>query len=109
MQRNIIKEKTIEFSLLVIEFTELLERNRKFIVGNQLLKAATSIGANVHEAQCAESKADFVHKMKIAAKEAEETGYWLLLCSKSTTYPRSFLPINSDSIRLILPKLNLDH
>ena len=57
------------------------------MIANQLMKAGTSIGANVHEAQNAESKADFIHKFKIAAKEIEETKYWLILCSKSKKYP----------------------
>jgi four helix bundle protein len=52
-----------------------------------LLKSGTSIGANVREAQNAESKADFIHKMKIAAKEADETEYWLILCELSKNYP----------------------
>ena len=87
MQENIILRKTIEFSLSVIKYVELLEANRKFVIANQLMKSGTSIGANVHEAQNAESKADFVHKFKIAAKEAEETKYWLVLCKESTNYP----------------------
>ncbi|WP_245893560.1 four helix bundle protein [Polaribacter butkevichii] len=45
------------------------------------------MGANVHEAQNAESKADFIHKIKIATKELEETKYWLVLCERSKTYP----------------------
>jgi four helix bundle protein len=53
---------------------------RKFIISNQLLKAGTSIGANIFEAQYAESRIDFIHKMKIAQKEANETLYWLILC-----------------------------
>jgi len=52
-----------------------------------LLKSGTSIGANVHEAQNAESKVDFIHKFKIAAKEIEETKYWLVLCEESKSYP----------------------
>jgi len=52
-----------------------------------LLHSGTSIGANVFEAQHAESKADFVHKIKIAVKEANETLYWLLLCERSNSYP----------------------
>ena len=50
------------------------------------MKAGTSIGANVREAQNAESKTDFIHKLKIAAKEADETLYWLILCKKSDGY-----------------------
>ena len=57
------------------------------MVARQLLKSATSIGANAMEAQNAESKADFVHKIKIAAKEADETQYWLMLCEHSPGFP----------------------
>src|ERR1700757_134492 len=84
---NIIVQKTLEFALLIIEYTELLEAKRRFLIANQLLKSGTSIGANVREAQNAESKQDFIHKMKIAAKECDETEYWLLLCSRSENYP----------------------
>lgn len=84
---NIILKKTIEFSLAVIEYAELLEQQRKYVIGRQLLRSGTSIGANVHEAQNAESKADFIHKFKIAAKEVEETKYWLILCKSSKNYP----------------------
>jgi len=84
---NIILKKTIEFSLAVIEYTELLQAQKRFVIAQQLLKSGTSIGANVHEAQNAESKIDFIHKFKVAAKEVEETKYWLILCSNSKTYP----------------------
>jgi four helix bundle protein len=84
---NIILKKTIEFSLAIIEYAELLESNKKYIIARQLLKSATSIGANVHEAQNAESKIDFIHKFKISAKEIEETKYWLILCQHSKSYP----------------------
>ena len=84
---NPILDLTLEFSLEIIDFRELLERNRKYVLSRQLLKSATSIGANVHEAQSPESKADFIHKMKIADKETRETEYWLILCQKSSFYP----------------------
>jgi four helix bundle protein len=84
---NIILKKTVEFSLAVIEYAELLESQKKYVIARQLLRSGTSIGANVHEAQNAESKIDFIHKFKIAAKEIEETKYWLVLCQNSKTYP----------------------
>jgi four helix bundle protein len=84
---NIIIKKTIEFSLAIIEYVELLQQNRKYVLAKQLLRSATSIGTNVHEAQNAESKIDFIHKFKIAAKEIEETRYWLILCQHSKNYP----------------------
>ena len=86
-RKNIIVDKTLEFSLLIINYAELLEEKKKYVIAKQILKSGTSIGANVREAQNAESKADFIHKMKIAAKEADETEYWLLLCERSSHYP----------------------
>lgn len=85
--RNPILKLSFEFSLLVIAYCEQLESARKYIISRQLLKAGTSIGANAMEAQNAESKNDFIHKMKIAAKESEESQYWLWLCEYSDSYP----------------------
>ena len=79
----LIVDLSFQFALDAIEFSERLENDKKFVIARQLLKSATSIGANVREAQNAESKSDFIHKLKIAAKEADETEYWLLLCDKS--------------------------
>lgn len=87
VHENVILKKTITLSLEIIKYVGLLESNRKFVVANQLMKSGTSIGANVHEAQNAESKQDFIHKFKIAAKEVEETKYWLVLCKNSANYP----------------------
>lgn len=81
---NVILEKSVLFSLKLIEYVEILEKDRKFVIANQLLRSGTSIGANISEAQDAESKADFIHKIKISAKEAEEAEYWLLLGQRSS-------------------------
>jgi len=86
-KKNIILDKSFEFALDIIVFCEELENQKKFVIARQLLKSGTSIGANIREAQSCESKQDFVHKLKIAAKEAEETEYWLMLCKCSKTYP----------------------
>lgn len=86
-RKNLIVDKSVDFSLAIIQFTEVLEQKKKYVIAKQLLRSGTSIGANIFEAQNAESKADFVHKMKIASKEASETLYWLLLCERSETYP----------------------
>ena len=87
IENNPILKQSIGFSLAVIDYCELLNEQKRFVVSKQLLRSATSIGANAMEAQNAESKADFIHKMKIAAKEADETQYWLTLCSYSNQYP----------------------
>jgi len=71
--RNEILELSFEFAVDIIKFTESLEEQRKYVIARQLLRSGTSIGANVRESQNCESRADFVHKLKIAAKEADET------------------------------------
>lgn len=86
-ENNPLIEKTVKFSLDIIEFCELLERHKKFVIAKQLLRSGTSIGANSFEAQNPYSKKDFVNKIKIAAKELEETKYWLYLCKHSKNYP----------------------
>lgn len=75
IKNNLIVDLSLTFSLQIIDFTELLESKRKFTMANQLFRSGTSIGANIRESQNAESKADFIHKLKISAKEAEETEY----------------------------------
>ena len=87
VKRNEILELSFGFALHVIGFCELLEEKHKYVIARQLLKSGTSTGANIREAQNAESNQYFVHKLKIAAKEADETEYWLLLCEKSSNYP----------------------
>jgi four helix bundle protein len=105
-KENIIVEKTVLFSTTIIQYCEVLEQDRKYVIARQLLRSATSIGANVFEAQNAESKADFIHKMKIASKEASETMYWLILCERSENYkfdPK--LKSDLDEIVRILSKI----
>lgn len=105
-KENIILKLTFEFSITIIELAETLESNRKFVIANQILKSGTSIGANVREAQNAESKADFIHKIKIAIKEVEETEYWLELCQASKNYPNTEeLQSKLKIIKLILAKI----
>jgi four helix bundle protein len=68
----VILDKTFDSSLKIVRYCELLESNKKYSMARQLLKSGTSIGANIHEAQNAESKNDFIHKLKIAAKEIKK-------------------------------------
>ena len=106
IEANPILKLTFDFSLSVIDYCDVLEGMKKYTVSTQLLKSATSIGANTMEAQNAESKADFIHKIKIAAKEADETQYWLLLCSISNIYPECDLLLkNLESIQKVLNKI----
>jgi len=75
MKENVILTKSFEFSKLIIRFCSRLKDQRHFELSSQLLRSGTSIGANVREAQWAESSADFRHKLQIALKEADETKY----------------------------------
>ena len=105
-QDNAIVKMTFEFSVEIIEFSELLIEKRRYAIGNQLIRSGCSIGANVREAQGAESRADFVHKMKIALKEAEETEYWLELCDFAKSYPKPEKLLNEiESIIKVLNKI----
>ena len=80
---NIIKEKTYKFALdIIFLYKRMLEQN-EFILSKQIVRAGTSIGANVEEATAAQSRKDFISKMSISSKEARETNYWLRLLRDS--------------------------
>ena len=83
MKENIIVTKTFDFALSVVNLFVQLKKENEFIISKQILRSATSIGANVEEAIAAQSRKDFIHKMSIASKEARETKYWLRLLEKS--------------------------
>jgi four helix bundle protein len=76
-RKNIIKDKTFAFAIEVVNLYKALAEKREFVMSKQLLRSGTSIGANVREAEHAQSKADFIHKLSISLKEANETEYWL--------------------------------
>ena len=83
---NIIKKKSFEFAVRIVNLYKLLSVEKKeFVLSKQLLRSGTSIGANVREANNAQSKADFIHKLSISQKECDETMYWLELL-KETKY-----------------------
>lgn len=107
MQKNIIVEKSTEFALEIIEFTSLLKKEKHYEISSQLFRSGTSIGANINESQHAESRKDFIHKLKIAAKEASETRYWLFLSTKSDSLPspKQELFNQLESIEKLLSKL----
>tara|TARA_R110001583_G_scaffold106797_1_gene255217 strand:+ start:9029 stop:9331 length:303 start_codon:yes stop_codon:yes gene_type:complete len=84
---NLIVRLTFELALNVVSFSEKVRANNRFEMASQIFRSGTSIGANIREAQNAESKKDFIHKFKISAKEADELEYWLKLCQSSEHYP----------------------
>lgn len=100
---NIVKEKSLSFAIRVVNLYRFLINDKKeYVLSKQLLKSGTSVGAMIREADHAESKADFIHKMAIAQKECNESLYWLELLNK-TDYLKieKFESINNDAIELI--------
>ncbi len=87
---NKIMELSFGFSLQIIELYKALVQEKEFVISKQLLKSATSIGANVEEANAAQTKKDFIAKMSIASKEAREAKYWLRLLDKSQIVKRDY-------------------
>ena len=83
MKENKLAELSMEFAVDIINLVRRLKENREAIISNQIGRSGTSIGANIHEAQYAQGKKDFISKLEIALKEASETGYWLELLHRT--------------------------
>lgn len=94
MSESKLREQSMDFAVSIINLVKKLKEKRESIISNQIGRSGTSIGANIREAQYAHSRADFVSKLQIALKEANETGYWLELLFK-TNY------INQEEFRLL--------
>ena len=76
--KNIIVERTYKFAIRIVKLYKFLfEKKKEYVISKQILRSGTSIGANINEAQSAESKLNFVHKLGISAKESRENVYWL--------------------------------
>ena len=100
-KENIIKNKTMSFSLEIIELYKFLNGRKEFVISKQVLRSGTSIGALIRESEHAESKLDFIHKLAIAQKEANETGYWLELLYKADLINENmFVNINQDLVEI---------
>lgn len=102
-RENVVKNKSFQFAVRVVRLYQFLcEQKKEFILSKQLLRSGTSVGAMVREAEHAETKNDFKHKMGIAQKEINETIYWLELL-KETDYLtiEQFESINTDAIEII--------
>ena len=83
MAESKLRELSMNFSVDIINLVKYLKSNHESVIANQIGRSGTSIGANIHEAQYAHGKEDFVSKLQIALKEANETSYWLLLLVKT--------------------------
>ncbi|MCB9426419.1 MAG: four helix bundle protein [Flavobacteriales bacterium] len=101
-KKDVVREKSFQFSVRIVNLYKMLNSRGEYVMSKQLLRSGTSIGANVREAKNAESKADFIHKLSISQKEADETLYWLELL-KVTDYLKidEFNSINKDGVEVI--------
>jgi len=103
MKENIVKNKSFEFAIRVVKLYQFLcDQQKEFVLSKQLLRSGTSVGAMVREAEHAETKKDFIHKMAIAQKEINETMYWLELLQQ-TQYLNNeqFESVNNDALEII--------
>ena len=103
MRENVIKVKSFAFAVRIVKLYQYLcEKKKEFVLSKQLLRSGTSVGAMVREAEHAESKTDFKHKLGIAQKEINETIYWLeLLLATDYLNKNEFESLNSDAIEII--------
>jgi len=99
MPKSVVSELCMNFSIRIVKFYKYLTDEKKvFVLSKQLLRSGTSIGANVYEGEFAQSKADFVNKMSIALKEANETQYWLELLYKSEIIDeKAYISLDNDA------------
>ena len=91
VNKNVIRDKSFNFALMIIEIVKILRNKREYVFANQLLKSGTSVGANIQEAIASVSRKEFHLKMAISSKEARETRYWLRLIKVSGTLDSSQL------------------
>ena len=96
MAESKLRELSMEFSVDIINLVKYLKSNHESVIANQIGRSGTSIGANIHEAQYAQGKKDFISKLEIALKEASETGYWLELAYRTNYIDAQQYKILSD-------------
>jgi len=103
INKNVLKEKSFAFTLRCVNLYKYLsESKREFVISKQLIRSGTSVGANIREAQNAESNADYIHKFGIAQKECDETIYWLeLLLAANYLTKSEFESIYKESNELL--------
>ncbi len=100
---NPIKDKSFDFAIRMVKFYKFLsEEKKEYVLSKQILRSGTAVGALVREAINAESKADFIHKLGIAQKEADETCYWLELFHETNFInEKEFTSLHNDAVELL--------
>lgn len=102
-KKSIIKDKSFAFAVNIVNlYKRLINEHKEYVMSKQLFRSGTSVGSNVREAQNAESKADFIHKLAIAQKECDESIYWLeLLRETDYLYQKEFDELNNDATEIL--------
>lgn len=100
-KKNIIQDRSFKFALKIIKLYKILKEQNEYSIGNQILRSATSIGANVEEAIAAQSKKDFLSKISISLKEARETRYWLKLLNESNLIEFDYTYLLKEALEII--------
>jgi len=102
MKRNVVKEKSYAYAIATVEISRKLILKKEYVLSRQFLRAGTSIGANIREAEFAQSRADFINKMSISLKEANESDYWLDLLYETKFIEESDFRIQKSAILELL-------
>lgn len=103
MTGNTLHDKSLLFAVRIVNFHKFLtEQKKEFVISKQILRSGTSIGANIRESKNAESSSDYIHKLSIALKEADETQYWLeVLFLSNLIEETEYTSMNNDAKELI--------
>lgn len=107
MSKNVVKEKSLDFALEIVDLSKRLKHEEKeFALADQIMRSGTAIGANIREVEYTESGADFIHKLSIALKKANETDYWIELIFRggwmSEEEKLNFQTKNTSLIKLLI-------
>ncbi len=117
MGENILRTKSYAFALRIVKLNQYMNEHKEYVLSKQVLRSGTAIGALIREAEFAQSKADFINKLSIALKEANETEYWLILLKDGGYITEkmhgSLQPEISELIKLLVSSIktakNADH
>ena len=108
--KNELSDTAVKMAVSVVNYTKwLMYEKKEFVMSRQLLRSGTSIGANIHEAYYAASKADFINKLQIALKETSETEYWLVVLQRTDYFDNQFQPVKAYCIsmkRMLIAAIN---
>ena len=110
MGKNVLKDKSYQFAILIVKLSQILVNDKKeFVLSKQLLRSGTAIGALIREAEFAQSKKDFINKMSISLKEANETLYWLDLIKDtdfiSEVEHKNYFELNKELIAMLVSSI----